>query len=145
MIILQAVIPYSSSPQRSREKLVKKNFCFTYRAAHKLSLMFSAQISEFETHSLGMNLERYEACSHLEYFQHRAGENPSYPTPMCMLPLSVLLGLNQNSHPVCPKTLGKVKINFVICVISINEHPILQSFFTDRSEWLRLLELKQKG
>ena len=142
---MQSLVPSSFSPPPSREKLVKKNFCFTHRASHKLSIMFSAQTSEFKTHSLGMKLDRHEACSHLEYFQHRAGENPSYPIPTCTLPLSILMGLNQNSHPLCPKMLGKVKIRFVICVISINEHPILRPLFTERSEWLRLLELKQKG
>lgn len=44
--------------------------------------MFSAQTSEFKTHSLGMKLDRYKAHSHLEYFQHKADENASYPIPM---------------------------------------------------------------
>lgn len=92
-----------------------------------------------------MKLDRYKAHSHLEYFQHKAGENVSYPIPACMLPFLILMGLNQNSHPLFLKTLGKVKIHFVICEISINEHPILQSLFTESSEWLSLLELKQKG
>lgn len=103
----------------SREKSAKRNFCFTYQASHKLSIMFSAQTSEFKPHSLGMKWDRYQAHSHSEYFQHRVGENPSYSISMHTLLLLLFRGLNQNSHPVCPNKLGKVKTHFVICVISI--------------------------
>lgn len=144
MIILQALVPSSSSLPPSKEKSVKKNFCFTYWVAHKLSIISSAQTLGFKTHSLGMKQDIYKACSHLEYFQHSAGENPGYPIPMCTLHLSVLTGLNLNSHPVWPKMLEQVKIPFAIRVISISKHPVLWSLFTERSEWLKLLELKQK-
>lgn len=64
---------------------------------------------------------------------------------MYILPLLILMSLNQNSDPVWSKTLEKVKISFVTCMISIYEHWILQSLFTERSEHLGLLELKQRG